>query len=212
MPAIKTGTSCNTASNVWFGSTTAADRSSSDRIKKVRNRALYRNTMQIAALGGLKHTGGGGGGGGSGSGGGRGVVFEPATRLNGKCVSLPGETGPSGCASFFIRSAPSYEDLLRVTEGMYEGRGRTPVLPPAPTNISTVRRVTPSNPLSTSDRYNYLGATTDLLVLSAVNSSAAVFDAAKKRPVDAAQCMQYPPNPNVSITYGGGGCQATSNL
>ena len=202
MPAIKTGTSCNTASNVWFGSTTAADRSSSDRIKKVRNRALYRNTMQIAALGGLKHTGGGGGGG----------VFEPATRLNGKCVSLSGETGPSGCASFFIRSAPSYEDLLRVTEGMYEGRGRTPVLPPAPTNISTVRRVTPSNPLSTSDRYNYLGATTDLLVLSAVNSSAAVFDAAKKRPVDAAQCMQYPPNPNVSITYGGGGCQATSNL
>ena len=210
MSAIKTGTSCNTASNVWFGSTTAADRSSSDRIKKVRNRALYRNTMQIAALGGLKHTVGGGGGDG---GGGRGAaVFEPATRLNGKCVSLPGETGPSGCASFFIRSAPSYENLLRVTEGMYEGRGRTPALPPAPTNISTVRRVTPSNPLSTSDRYNYLGTTTDLLVLSAVNSSAAVFDAAKKIPVDAAQCMQYPPNPNVSITYGGGGCQATGNL
>ena len=204
MPVINTGTSCNTASNVWFGSTTAANRSSSDRTKKVRNRALYRNTMQIAALGGLKRTGGDSGLG-LGS-----AVFEPATRLNGTCVSLPGETGPNGCASFFIRSAPSYENLLRVTEGLYEGRGRTPNLPPAPGNASTVRRVTPSDPLSASYRYNYLGATTDLLVLSAVNSNAAVFDAAKKQPVDAAQCMQYPPNPNVSITYGGGGCQAIS--
>jgi len=205
MSAIKTGTSCNTASNVWFGSTTAADRSSSDRIKKVRNRALYRNTMQIAALGGLKHTSDGDGDGVLG-----GAVFEPATRLNGKCVSLPGETGPSGCASFFIRSAPSYENLLRVTEGMYEGRGRRPSLPPAPTNISTVRRIALDDPLSTSDRYNYLDSATDLPVLSAVNSSAAVFDAAKRQPTDAAQCMQYPPNPNVSITYGGGGCQAMS--
>lgn len=192
------------ASNVWFGNNLAvAASSSSDRIKTVRNRALYRNTMQIAAFGGLKRLGGGSG---------SGVVFEPATRLNGKCVSLPDETGANGCASFFIRSAPSYENLLRVTQGMYEGRGRTPSLPPVPINADSVRRVTPSNPLSTSDRYNYLGATTDLLVLSAVNSSTAVFDAAKKKPVDAAQCIQYPPNPNISITYGGGGCQATSIL
>jgi len=182
--------------------------SSSDRIKTVRNRALYRNTMQIAALGGLKRVRG------SGSGSGLGVVFEPATRLNGTCVSLPDETGADGCASFFIRSAPSYENLLRVTQGMYEGRKRAPNLPPAPVNTDTVRRLTPSNPLSASNRYNYLGAASDndILILSAVRSSAAVFDAANKKPVDAAQCMQYPPNPNVSITYGGGGCQATSNL
>ena len=192
----------STASNIWFGSASSSS-SSSDRIKTVRNRALYRNTMQIAALGGLKRVGGLGGSGGSG-----GSVFEPATRLNGACVSLPGETGANGCASFFIRSAPSYENLLRVTQGMYEGRRRAANLPPAPTNADTVSRLTPSNPLSASYRYNYLGAASDndILILSAVSSSAAVFDAAKKQPVDAAHCMQYPPNPNVSITYGRGGC------
>jgi hypothetical protein len=156
--------------------------------------------MKIAALGGLKRVGGSG------------VVFEPATRLNGKCVSLPGETGENGCVSFFIRSAPSYENLLRVTQGMYEGRKRAPNLPPAPTNADTVRRLTPSNPLSASYRYNYLGAASDndILILSAVTPVAAVFDAANKNPaiIDAAQCMQYPPNPNQSITYGRGGCAA----
>jgi len=190
----------NNCSRLPFENAVNVANSSSERIKQVRNRALYRNTLQIAALGGLKRVARGR------------VVFEPATRLNGKCVSLPGETGPNGCASFFIRSAPSYENLLRVTEGMYEGRERASGLPPAPLNADTVRRVTPSNPLSTSDRYNYLGATTDLLILSAVNTSAAVLDAATKKPIDAAECMQYPPNPNISITYGGGGCQAISNL
>ena len=42
-------------SNKWFGNSVhEAYASASDRIKHVRNRALYKNTMNIAAQGGIK--------------------------------------------------------------------------------------------------------------------------------------------------------------
>jgi hypothetical protein len=157
--------------------------------------------MNIAAQGGIKRTNGNG-------------IYTPATQLNGKCVSLPGETGPNGCASFYIRSAPNYETLLQATQGIYEGHSRltvhspAPAPAPAPANADTLFNIT-------ENRYNYLnlntpngGATTDLLVLS--EPVVSLSDVTHSTIIDPGKCMQYPPNPNLSITYGGGGCSAAS--
>jgi hypothetical protein len=152
--------------------------------------------MNIAAQGGIKRTNGNG-------------IYTPATQLNGKCVSLSGETGSNGCVSFYIRSAPSYENLLHVTQGIYEGHSRLTGVAstPVPANADTLLSIT-------ENRYNYLnlntpsgGATTDLLVLSEPMSSTVNNGNDSKDP---GECMQYPPNQNLSITYGGGGCSALS--
>jgi hypothetical protein len=194
-PVLTPCLSINNSSNRWFGNqSNIATSDSSDRIKRIRNRAVYQNVMNIASQGGIKRTNGNG-------------IFTPATQLNGKCVSLPGETGSNGCVSFYIRSAPNYENLLHVTQGIYEGYSRLTGVAstPVPANADTLLSIT-------ENRYNYLnlntpsgGATTDLLVLSepmptTVNNG--------NRSKDPGQCMEYPPNQNLSITYGGEGCSA----
>ena len=204
-------------SNKWFGNSVhEAYASASDRIKHVRNRALYKNTMNIAAQGGLKRNGGI-----------RSARYVPATLLNGSCKSLPEETG---CVAYYIQSAPSYENLLRVTQGIYEGRAlrtargdvpRVYTISGTGANAAIVRGIGISDPLVTTNKTNYLslsnngnGSTSDLLTLtpaldpvtSQSQSSNVTYDASRRKPIDPAQCMQYPPNPNLSITYGGGGC------
>jgi len=205
-------------SNKWFGNSVhEAYASASDRIKHVRNRALYKNTMNIAAQGGIKY------------GGIRSARYAPATLLNSACKSLPDETGENGCVAYYIQSAPSYENLLRVTQGIYEGRAlrtargdvpRVYTISGTGANAAIVRGIGISNPLLTTNKTNYLslsngnGSTSDLLALtpaldpvtSQLQSSNVTYDASRREPIDPAQCMQYPPNPNLSITYGGGGC------
>jgi len=203
-------------SNKWFGNSVhEAYASASDRIKHVRNRALYKNTMNIAAQGGIKY------------GGIRSARYAPATLLNGSCESLPEETGENGCVAYYIRSAPSYENLLRTTQGIYEGRAlrtiqgylkRTNISSATGANVAIVRGIGISNPLLTTNKTNYLslsngnGSTSDILALTPAldpvtsQSMNAAYDASRREPIDPAQCMQYPPNPKISIAYGGGGC------
>jgi hypothetical protein len=203
-------------SNKWFGNSVhEAYASASDRIKHVRNRALYKNTMNIAAQGGIKY------------GGIRSARYAPATLLNGSCESLPEETGENGCVAYYIRSAPSYENLLRTTQGIYEGRAlrtiqgylkRTNISSATGANVAIVRGIGISNPLLMTNKTNYLslsngnGSTSDILALTPAldpvtsQSMNAAYDASRREPIDPAQCMQYPPNPKISITYGGGGC------
>ncbi len=198
----------NGSANKWFENTVHHTTSNaSDRIKKIGNRAIYQNTMNIASQGGMKR--------GYST---RPAMYTPATLLNSKCVT-------NDCVSFFIRSAPSYENLLRTTQGVYEGRARqmaqgtiprTYKPPTTQTNGDIVRRITSSNPLSETSQYNYLnlntsnGGATDLLILSKADSQNAAYDASRKMAIDPAACMQYPPNPSLSITYGGGGCLAST--
>ena len=205
-------------SNKWFGNSVhEAYASASDRTKHVRNRALYRNTMNIAAQGGLKRNGGI-----------RSATYAPATFLNSACKSVSGETGANGCVAYYIRSAPSYENLLRVTQGIYEGRalrtgrGEVPrlrIVLGTGANAAIVRGIGISNPLVTTNKINYLsltnngnGSTSDLLALTPAldpvtsQSPNVAYDASRREQIDPAQCMQYPPNPTLSITYGGGGC------
>lgn len=205
-------------SNKWFGNSVhEAYASASDRIKHVRNRALYKNTMNIAAQGGMKY------------GGIRSARYAPATLLDSACKSLSEETGENGCVAYYIRSAPSYENLLRVTQGIYEGRAlrtargavqRVYTISGTGANAATIRGIGISNPLVTTNKTNYLslsngnGTTSDLLALTPApdpvtsqrQSSNVTYDASRREPIDPAQCMQYPPNPKISITYGGGGC------
>ena len=202
--------------NKWFGNSVhEAYASAGDRIKHVRNRALYKNTMNIAAQGGIKY------------GGIRSARYAPATLLNGSCESLPEETGENGCVAYYIRSAPSYENLLRTTQGIYEGRAlrtiqgylkRTNISSATGANVAIVRGIGISNPLLTTNKTNYLslsngnGSTSDILALTPAldpvtsQSMNAAYDASRREPIDPAQCMQYPPNPKISIAYGGGGC------
>lgn len=206
-------TSTNGSANKWFENTVHHTTSNaSDRIKKIRNRAIYQNTMNIALQGGLKHS--------------KTIRtatearYAPATLLSSKCVT-------NDCASFFIRSAPSYENLLRTTQGIYEGRAlrkaqgaipRTYKPPISQLNEDTVHSTGSANPVSNLNRYNYLnlnssngGATTDVLKLSSPSMQNAAYEASRKMPIDPAECMQYPPNPSLSITYGGGGCLSSNN-
>jgi hypothetical protein len=204
--------------NKWFGNSVhEAYASASDRIKHVRNRALYKNTMNIASQGGIKY------------GGNRYAKYAPATLLNSACKSLPEETGENGCVAYYIRSAPSYENLLRVTQGIYEGRalrtarGEVPriyTISGTGANAAIVSGIDISNPLVTTDKTNYLslsngnGTTSDLLALtpaldpvtSQSQSSNVTYDASRREPIDPARCIQYPPNPKISLVYGGGGC------
>jgi len=204
-------------SNKWFGNSVhEAYASAGDRIKHVRNRALYKNTMNIAAQGGLKRMDNNSR-----------ATYAPATLLNSACKSLTEETGENGCVAYYIRSAPSYENLLRTTQGIYEGRAlrtiqgylkRTNTSSAIGANVAIVRGIGISNPLVTTNKTNYLslsngnGSTSDLLALTpaldpvTTQSINAAYDASRREPIDPAQCMQYPPNPNLSITYGGGGC------
>ena len=205
-------------SNKWFGNSVhEAYASAGDRIKHVRNRALYKNTMNIAAQGGLKRVNN------------KAATYAPATLLNSACKSLPEETGENGCVAYYIRSAPSYENLLRTTQGIYEGRAlrtargeilRLRIVLGTGANAAIVRGVGISNPLVTTNKTNYLslsngnGSTSDILALTPAldpvtsQSINAAYDASRREQIDPAQCMQYPPNPKISVTYGGGGCYA----
>jgi hypothetical protein len=190
----------------WFGSSTAHETTTSagDRVAKARNRALYRDTLNIAVHGGgFKPVG-------------RTGYYEPAVLLDAECVT----EGNPGCVAYYVRSSRSYQNMLQLTRGMYEGRARrmqdgalTRVYPPPTSGINAdaVRKTNPSAPTSTSNRYNYLtlaadGSPTELLALSSPKAQNAAYDAARQTPLDPARCMQYPPNPHISITYGGGGC------
>jgi hypothetical protein len=194
----------------WFGSSVdGTSASASDRVAKARNRALYRDTLNIAVQGGgfkaVRRPGSS-------------AYYEPAVLLDAACVA----EGDPGCVAYYVRSSRSYQSLLQLTRGMYEGRARRmqdgalPRVYPPPAsgvNADTVRKTNPSNPTSTSVRYNYLtlaadGSPTELLALSTPTAQNAAYDAARQTPLDPARCMQYPPNPRISITYGGGGCYA----
>ena len=106
-------------------------------------------------------------------------------------------------------------------QGLYEGRWTSPrvySIRVLESNAAIVRGIGISNPLVTSNKTNYLslsngnGSTSDLLSLTPAldpvtsQSPNVVYDAMIRAPVDPARCMQYPPNPKISIVYGGGGC------
>jgi hypothetical protein len=199
----------------WFGNSVHGSAASAgDRVAQVRNRVLYRDTLNIAVHGGgVKAVR-------SNSGSSATAYYEPAVLLDAKCATLPLSECEAGCVAYYVRSSRSYQNLLQVTRGVYEGRtrrmldGSLPRVYPPPasgTNTDAVRKTDPSNPASTSARYNYLtlasdGGSTELLALSKPAVQNAAYDAARQTPADPARCMQYPPNPRISIAYGGGGC------
>ena len=214
--------------NRWF-STNNAPRASasaaSDRISALRARALYRDTMNAAAQGGYKVVGGDTGP--------RTVVYSGPVRVDGKCLGegISGTTGgidltavPSECVAYYIRSAASYRDLLDVTRGIYAGHSEThpdaasalkvPATPPA--NSDWVKLITPQgDPAVAANRLALNGASTSdaLLLLSPPpqpqpqnNNNNAAYDAALAAAPDPLKCIQYLPNQQLSITYGGAGC------
>ena len=216
--------------NRWF-STNNAPRASasaaSDRISALRARALYRDTMNAAAQGGYKVVGGVTGP--------RTVVYSGPVRVDGKCLGegISGTTGgdvPTECVAYYIRSATSYRDLLDVTRGIYAGHSEThpdaasalkvPATPPA--NSDWVKLITPQGDptVAVANRLTLNAASTSdaLLLLSPPpqpqpqnnnnnnNNNNAAYDAALSAAPDPLKCIQYPPNPQLSITYGGAGC------
>jgi hypothetical protein len=214
--------------NRWF-STNNAPRASasaaSDRISALRARALYRDTMNAAAQGGYKVVGGDTGP--------RTVVYSGPVRVDGKCLGegISGTTGgdvPSECVAYYIRSAASYRDLLDVTRGIYAGHSEThpdaasalkvPATPPA--NSDWVKLITPQGDptVAVANRLTLNATSTSdaLLLLSPPpqpqpqnnnnNNNNAAYDAALSAAPDPLKCIQYPPNPQLSITYGGAGC------
>jgi len=192
---------------------------SSDRVAAIRARTLYRDTLNFAAGGGIKmkHTNNRGG-----------AIYAGPITVRGKCMGQGLDTtapAPAECAAFYIHSASSYRDLLDITRGIFAGHAEehpeaiiAAFIPhTVPPNSDSIRNVLqfsndmPPHPY----RYNRLPVLNDfqaanLLILSGSggSNSNAMYDAAVQaaRPVDPLSCVQFPPNPNLSIAYGGGGC------
>jgi hypothetical protein len=109
--------------------------------------------------------------------------------------------------------------LLDVTRGIYAGHSEThpdaaaaaSALNTPPANSDWVRLITPQGDPAIVNRLalNTSGAT--LLMLSHNNNNNnnnnnAAYDAAAAAAPDPLKCIQYPPDPQLSITYGGAGC------
>ena len=211
----------------WFSTNNAprANSDASDHISALRARTLYRDTVNFAAQGGKKVVVSSGAvysgpvlmrgkclgaGVGVGTAGGIGEGVDPST------LSIPNE-----CAAFYIRSAGSYRDLLDVTRGIYAGHSETHTDPASalnlptepPVNSHSVRLITPQGAPTVINKLvlNSDSMSETLLSLSPqthtreVNTNA-VYDAALSAAPDPLKCIQYPPNPELSITYGGAGC------
>jgi hypothetical protein len=147
---------------------------------------------------------------GVGTAGGIGEGVDPST------MSIPNE-----CAAFYIRSAGSYRDLLDVTRGIYAGHSETHTDPTSalnlptqpPVNSHSVRLIRPQGAPTVINQLvlNSDSMSETLLSLSPqthtreANTNAA-YDAALSAAPDPLKCIQYPPNPQLSVTYGGAGC------
>ena len=195
----------------FSSSARAQECASSDRVAAIRARALYRDTLNFAAGGGVKvlpNT--------------PNTVYAGPITVRGKCLgeglattaAVPADRNE--CAAFFIRSASSYRDLLDVTRGIFAGHASlhpeaiiASSLPPVPANTDSLRNVLQFSNDMPPIRYNHLTLNENLLVLSRVGEGGGLYDAAATvaaSAVDPLTCVQFPPNPNLSITYGGGGC------
>jgi len=209
----------------FSSSARAAECASSDRVATIRARTLYRDTLKFAASGGIF----------SGSGAiYAGPITVRGTCLGaGLATTAPVPADRNQCAAFFIHSASSYRDLLDITRGIFAGHAAAhpeaivaSSMPPVPANLDSIRNVLQFSNDMSPVRYNHLTlnapsaeSTANLLVISGggggggICSSGgantnAIYDAAalSARPVDPLSCVQFPPNPNLSIVYGGGGC------
>ena len=192
--------------------------SAGERTRAMRDRTAYRDTMNIAVNGGTKLKP-------------KGIVYAGPITLRYKCLGAAvggsGTEGGSECAAVYIRSASSYSEMLSVTRGMYAGHSETHAAPnpyAAPSNGDTLRNVLPatSDASEYSSRHNHLtlnmdsgSGTQNLLNLTPPATSKGVSVAATNAEydglllhgvVDAMRCAQFPPDPRISLVYGGYGC------
>ena len=197
----------------WFSTNNAprATNTASDRISALRARTLYRDTVNVAAQGGYKVLSGSGGT----------VVYSGPVGVQGKCLGeantttgITGTTGTTECVAYYIRSAASYSDLLDVTRGIYAGHSETHLdaaaasaLNTPPANSDWVKFITPQGEPAIVNRLALNTSAAPLLMLSPQHNNNAAYDAAAAAAPDPLKCIQYPPDPQLSITYGGAGCQ-----
>ena len=196
--------------NRWFSTNNAprASNAASDRISALRARTLYRDTVNVAAQGGYKVLSGSGGT----------VVYSGPVGVQGKCLgeanTTTGTTGTTECVAYYIRSAASYSDLLDVTRGIYAGHSETHLdaaaaasaLNTPPANSDWVKFITPQGEPAIVNRLALNTSAAPLLMLSPQHNNNAAYDAAAAAAPDPLKCIQYPPDPQLSITYGGAGC------
>jgi len=188
---------------------------SGERTRAMRDRTAYRDTMNIAANGGTKLKP-------------KGIIYAGPITLRYKCLgSAVGGSGTEGgteCAAVYIRSASSYSELLSVTRGMYAGHSETHSTPnpyAPPPNGDVLRNVLPATGDSNEYalRHNHLtlnmdsgSSTQNLLKLTPpatakVHATNAEYDGVLLHGVvDAMRCAQFPPDPRISLVYGGYGC------
>jgi len=193
-----------------------------ERTRAIRDRTAYRDTMNIAANGGTKLKP-------------RGIVYAGPIALRYKCLGAAvggnGTEGGTECASVYIRSASSYSELLSVTRGMYTGHSETHAEPnpyASPSNGDVLRNVLPNTNDANeySLRHNHLILNTDfesstqnLLKLTppatsemtgngiSISTTNAEYDGLMLHGlVDSMRCVQFPPDPRISLVYGGYGC------
>lgn len=189
--------------------------SAGERTRAIRDRTAYRDTMNIAANGGAKLKP-------------KGVVYAGPITLRYTCLGAAvggnGTEGGSECAAVYIRSASSYSEMLSVTRGMYAGHSETHAEPnpyAPPSNGDVLQNVLPSNDANEyAYRHNHLilnadseSSTQNLLKLTPPvkgTSGAATnveYDGFLLHGlVDAMRCAQFPPDPRISLVYGGYGC------
>lgn len=189
---------------------------SGERTRAMRDRTAYRDTMNIAANGGTKLKP-------------KGIFYAGPIRLRYKCLGAAvggsGTEGGSECAAVYIRSASSYSEMLSVTRGMYAGHSETHSEPnpyAVPSNGDGLRNVLPATNDATeyASRHNRLtlnmelgSSTQNLLKLAppakgtGVAATNAEYDGLLLHGlVDAMRCAQFPPDPRISLVYGGYGC------
>jgi hypothetical protein len=192
-----------------------------ERTRAIRDRTAYRDTMNIAANGGIKQKP-------------RGIVYAGPIALRYKCLGAAvggnGTEGGTECAAVYIRSASSYSELLSVTRGMYAGHSETHAaanrFTSPPSNGDVLRNVLPATGDANeySLRHNHLilntesgSSTQNLLTLTLpakrepnvgpTNATNAEYDHELLHGVsDAMRCAQFPPDPRISLVYGGYGC------
>lgn len=190
--------------------------SAGERTRAIRDRTAYRDTMNIAANGGTKLKP-------------KGVVYAGPITLRYKCLGAAvggnGTEGGSECAAVYIRSASSYLEMLSVTRGMYAGHSETHAEPnpyAPPSNGDALRNVLPKtndaneyalrhnhltlNMESGSSTQNLLKLTPPVKGTSGAATNAEYDGLLLHGVVDAMRCAQFPPDPRISLVYGGYGC------
>ena len=189
---------------------------SGERTRAMRDRTAYRDTVNIAANGGTKLKP-------------KGIIYAGPITLRYKCLGAAvggsGTEGGNECAAVYIRSASSYSEMLSVTRGMYAGHSETHAAPnpyALPSNGDALRNVLPAtnDAIEYASRHNHLTLNTDsgsstqnLLKLTppakgaGVAATNAEYDGLLLHGlVDAMRCAQFPPDPRISLVYGGYGC------